>query len=67
MLEGRINFLEKLQNVLYDFWDYLIFGGYFNVVQNNGMDKSKNKTHKIKKIGYGVKQKSKNSKNLIVW
>ena len=44
---NRRHFLEKLQNVLvsYDFGDYLIIGGDFNIVQDNIKDKS-SKTRK---------------------
>ena len=39
-IDRRI-FLEKLQNILisYDFGDYLIIGGDFNIIQDNTMDK----------------------------
>ena len=46
-IDGR-HFLEKLQNVLvsYDYGDYLVIGGDFNVVQDNIMDKSSKNTPK---------------------
>ena len=44
----RRHFLEKLQNVLisYDFGDYLIIGGDFNIVQDNIKDKNSKNTPK---------------------
>ena len=48
----RKMFLEKLQNMLvsYDFGDYLIIGGDFNIIQDTDMDKySKIIPKKIKK------------------
>ena len=44
----RKPFLEKLQNILtsYDFGDYLIIGGDFNIVQDNVMDKSSKNAQK---------------------
>ena len=42
----RWSFLEKLQNILvsYDFGDYLIIGGDFNIVQDNIMHKNSKNT-----------------------
>ena len=67
---NRKVFLDKLQNVLisYDFGDYLIIGGDFNIVQDNSIDKYAKKIQINQNCQQTWSQKAlKISKNHIDW